>query len=1034
MSPQDFGGDTPHRHPNTTMMMITDITLSHIPELSISLSDTSQVLDGQSPSTSFQMPTTRPNADADRNDGASASPSPNWLLLADDSLDGFESLRRAAAAQVGIRDERRVANDSFATLDMSGDIPTWSQKQTRTGAVHGRFGSTGEPFELRSPPRGVPLMLNQLTPKPEPTSLPIRAEMQLPSGGDDTKHHVRFSSPSPPPEDHNDANETPYHQSECDTPRNTSTTLPLRSTPHTETPLPPSRDSFTRAALDYSEDLLAHVCAEVKTTLDAQETEKDMPIRADPPLSTEDAVVEGAVHTSVQDAEEEVEEGPREGDGESPLPQPLSRKHRNKHSVPNSNSKLNLDLNPRTNAEHKTKPRLEPKKAALPKTVVNGGGISKIPAPKRVHHVVRPVTSKVQQRNKPPPSSSTSSTHDLQPHAPSSHHLGDQPPTTITTDPDDSAPQPGVHGVISKDDTRHTNPTHDIIENDPRATPSSSRGARAGGVTERLVSYGQHLLSSIRRYSSTAVDGNNLETGRQGQDDGSGPKTEDGRIVSSDVPRHSAPSVSPAPAPAEASSPESRARSRVPSSLTPTQNTNNARRGGHEPLRLSELSPRKLASLYDDRDRDHADDFEDDNEAGVERARWMDVDVDANANSGNTDVGPLRLSELSPRKAVVHCDDDDEEQAQEQEQEEQEEGMERSEDVRPWMMSPLRPGKKRCSSVGIDERDHDGGHGHERDCEGEEEVRPSKRGKTTTTATSEHRPSTSTSTLPHARKKYKPRADVSASALAGSSSGVRHTHGGGRKHGRERARVASGGAAKSMTRRAARRDPEWYGLPLGEKSQNQNAAPHVQITKPVAFTFRVDARLEARKAGMGGGAGAVSAGGTNGGEERGFAKTTATMTGTEPNVHGQEQGHHRLHRSAPHFPPSNTHSENERGGMASTLPLLPTLATAPLPCSSSSSLSRHTHTHIYKENHTHVHTHPPVPVFPFTFATTQRVEERARFDLAIRLKAEEAERAREAERRLREEEEEREVREMRRRMVPRAREVPGWYRERRVGG
>ncbi|KAF7793566.1 hypothetical protein EIP86_004680 [Pleurotus ostreatoroseus] len=72
---------------------------------------------------------------------------------------------------------------------------------------------------------------------------------------------------------------------------------------------------------------------------------------------------------------------------------------------------------------------------------------------------------------------------------------------------------------------------------------------------------------------------------------------------------------------------------------------------------------------------------------------------------------------------------------------------------------------------------------------------------------------------------------------------------------------------------------------------------------------------------------------------------------------------------------------------------------------------------------------PAVPVQPqgFKFSTDTRMAERARWDEARREREREAERVAEEERRRREEEEEREVKEMRRKAVPKAHEVPEWY-------
>ncbi|KAJ6468510.1 hypothetical protein C8R47DRAFT_1151493 [Mycena vitilis] len=71
---------------------------------------------------------------------------------------------------------------------------------------------------------------------------------------------------------------------------------------------------------------------------------------------------------------------------------------------------------------------------------------------------------------------------------------------------------------------------------------------------------------------------------------------------------------------------------------------------------------------------------------------------------------------------------------------------------------------------------------------------------------------------------------------------------------------------------------------------------------------------------------------------------------------------------------------------------------------------------------------PTVPV-PIAFCTDMRVRERGAFDERVRENEREAEAAKEARRRQEEEEEAREVKEMRKRAIPKAHEVPGWYRE-----
>lgn len=71
----------------------------------------------------------------------------------------------------------------------------------------------------------------------------------------------------------------------------------------------------------------------------------------------------------------------------------------------------------------------------------------------------------------------------------------------------------------------------------------------------------------------------------------------------------------------------------------------------------------------------------------------------------------------------------------------------------------------------------------------------------------------------------------------------------------------------------------------------------------------------------------------------------------------------------------------------------------------------------------------PVVPFPIRFKTDERVKERQKFDERMKLKEREMERAMEQRRREREEEEEREVKALRKRAIPKAHEVPEWYKE-----
>lgn len=71
----------------------------------------------------------------------------------------------------------------------------------------------------------------------------------------------------------------------------------------------------------------------------------------------------------------------------------------------------------------------------------------------------------------------------------------------------------------------------------------------------------------------------------------------------------------------------------------------------------------------------------------------------------------------------------------------------------------------------------------------------------------------------------------------------------------------------------------------------------------------------------------------------------------------------------------------------------------------------------------------PVVSLPVELSTEGRAKEREKFNAMMREKEREIERALEQRRREQEEEEEKLVRELRKKAVPRAHEVPGWYKE-----
>ncbi|KAG2144715.1 uncharacterized protein EDB93DRAFT_1104921 [Suillus bovinus] len=141
--------------------------------------------------------------------------------------------------------------------------------------------------------------------------------------------------------------------------------------------------------------------------------------------------------------------------------------------------------------------------------------------------------------------------------------------------------------------------------------------------------------------------------------------------------------------------------------------------------------------------------------------------------------------------------------------------------------------------------------------------------------------------------------------------------------------------------------------------------PPANITKPIAFTFHVDARIEARKAEFEKPAGSAS--------ERVY----------------MEKGHQQRH-AVPDFKVLHEVHQTSLGWR--------------------------------KE-----HVVPIVPAPPIILNTEIRAREREKFDRMVRIKEEEIQRAKEERRRQRDAEEEREIKELRKRAIPRANEIPEWY-------
>lgn len=141
--------------------------------------------------------------------------------------------------------------------------------------------------------------------------------------------------------------------------------------------------------------------------------------------------------------------------------------------------------------------------------------------------------------------------------------------------------------------------------------------------------------------------------------------------------------------------------------------------------------------------------------------------------------------------------------------------------------------------------------------------------------------------------------------------------------------------------------------------------PPANITKPIAFTFHLDARIEARKVE--------------------FEKLAASEQGY------MEKGHRQRHP----VPDFKVLHEAHQASLA------------------------------WRKEHIV----PIVPAAPIALSTEIRAREREKFDRMVRIKEEDIQRAKEERRRQRDAEEEREIKELRKRAIPKANEIPEWYAE-----
>ncbi|KAI6156341.1 hypothetical protein EDD17DRAFT_1626659 [Pisolithus thermaeus] len=206
-------------------------------------------------------------------------------------------------------------------------------------------------------------------------------------------------------------------------------------------------------------------------------------------------------------------------------------------------------------------------------------------------------------------------------------------------------------------------------------------------------------------------------------------------------------------------------------------------------------------------------------------------------------------------------------------------------------------------------------------------------------------------------------------------------------------------AGSSVLENEREKEP-WVGVRAvhAAGSRTDGAKSAVHLTKPVPFTFRVDARARrvvtdpwiselGLKGGSGGG-GAIEKNKGKNREDDGLKKLMLLESD-----HGESWLHRPEECALSSLASSSGTSTSAAVATATTQMALTTIPR------------------------------------PFAFTTALRATERAKFDALMRQKQEEMARVREEARKRAEEEMARVVREMRRRAVPKAHEVPEWYKE-----
>lgn len=169
------------------------------------------------------------------------------------------------------------------------------------------------------------------------------------------------------------------------------------------------------------------------------------------------------------------------------------------------------------------------------------------------------------------------------------------------------------------------------------------------------------------------------------------------------------------------------------------------------------------------------------------------------------------------------------------------------------------------------------------------------------------------------------------------------------------------------------------------------------------------------------------------GKSRPLEKKTGSVEGHEMSTSASE-----LRRSDMTYPTSSTRPVEFN--FASDLRIQQRMTRSTSSLSSSSGGNKSTRAHPIPDSgtiHAHINTSQahrkenvhPVIAQPFHWATDERIKQRKEFDDMVKEKEREREQIEEQKRKEREEEKEREIRELRKRLIPKAHVVPDWYKD-----